>query len=329
MQTSNADDTCIDAHIAEFRRLLATAGHDFYDTHLKPGHALVAPLVRDGEFSTVTLDRIMAKRLSFFRLFPSLQSSETFKAALEKCDGQDETMVVVLIRKGVHVLNGWRRVGLLRAEDCAPLLSWASSSKTTSVYSLGEACNERVANTIRDTDEDLAHMLFDAERMKGGPGPLTTLIEGILPYDLPVPDQGTYNRLRKQCITALKENSRSSAVQKMDAQAAGNTAVNIATGFQQLAIDLMFGGDSKRFFNVVDKSEGMKIFLKQTNQSCTQYKKLRRTQKKLRVRKCGHCGKQTTKLLRCSICRRAFYCGQPCQRKDWSTHRKNCQKVRK
>lgn len=39
---------------------------------------------------------------------------------------------------------------------------------------------------------------------------------------------------------------------------------------------------------------------------------------------CDHCGAASSKLLRCSMCRSAFFCNQQCQRAAWSNHRVIC-----
>ena len=39
--------------------------------------------------------------------------------------------------------------------------------------------------------------------------------------------------------------------------------------------------------------------------------------------RCCHCQSEGAKL-RCSQCHRAWYCGQPCQKKHWKHHRKAC-----
>jgi hypothetical protein len=39
---------------------------------------------------------------------------------------------------------------------------------------------------------------------------------------------------------------------------------------------------------------------------------------------CARCGKQGTALKRCSICKRAWYCGAACQNAAWKRHKKTC-----
>jgi len=39
---------------------------------------------------------------------------------------------------------------------------------------------------------------------------------------------------------------------------------------------------------------------------------------------CGNCGKTDGTLLKCSACKKAFYCGKECQWKDWSKHKSVC-----
>jgi len=40
---------------------------------------------------------------------------------------------------------------------------------------------------------------------------------------------------------------------------------------------------------------------------------------------CSHCGKQRESLKRCSICKKASYCGAECQRAGWKRHKKTCE----
>ncbi len=40
--------------------------------------------------------------------------------------------------------------------------------------------------------------------------------------------------------------------------------------------------------------------------------------------KCRCCGKAAS--LRCSKCRKVFYCGKECQARDWPIHKKECGK---
>ena len=42
------------------------------------------------------------------------------------------------------------------------------------------------------------------------------------------------------------------------------------------------------------------------------------------TRSCFSCGRASAKLCSCSRCRRAFYCNQDCQRKDWKRHQRAC-----
>jgi len=39
---------------------------------------------------------------------------------------------------------------------------------------------------------------------------------------------------------------------------------------------------------------------------------------------CAHCGKQRKALKRCSVCRRAWYCGAECQKAGWKKHKRTC-----
>jgi len=39
---------------------------------------------------------------------------------------------------------------------------------------------------------------------------------------------------------------------------------------------------------------------------------------------CTHCGKQSAGFKRCSVCKRACYCGAECQNSDWKRHKKKC-----
>jgi hypothetical protein len=41
--------------------------------------------------------------------------------------------------------------------------------------------------------------------------------------------------------------------------------------------------------------------------------------------RCGSCGKKPYTVLRCSVCKKAVYCSQKCQREDWKFHKRNCQ----
>ena len=40
--------------------------------------------------------------------------------------------------------------------------------------------------------------------------------------------------------------------------------------------------------------------------------------------RCFHCGTETTKMMRCSQCHRAWYCGKACQKKHWKLHKRAC-----
>ena len=42
------------------------------------------------------------------------------------------------------------------------------------------------------------------------------------------------------------------------------------------------------------------------------------------IRSCFSCGRASAKLCSCSRCRRAFYCDEACQRKDWKRHQRAC-----
>ena len=40
--------------------------------------------------------------------------------------------------------------------------------------------------------------------------------------------------------------------------------------------------------------------------------------------RCFHCQSEGTKMMRCSQCHFAWYCGQPCQKKHWKQHKRAC-----
>ena len=40
--------------------------------------------------------------------------------------------------------------------------------------------------------------------------------------------------------------------------------------------------------------------------------------------RCFHCQTESTKMMCCSQCHRAWYCGKPCQKKHWKQHKKAC-----
>ena len=40
---------------------------------------------------------------------------------------------------------------------------------------------------------------------------------------------------------------------------------------------------------------------------------------------CSHCGKQRSTLKRCSVCKKAWYCGAQCQNAGWKKHEKTCE----
>lgn len=42
------------------------------------------------------------------------------------------------------------------------------------------------------------------------------------------------------------------------------------------------------------------------------------------ARTCSSCKKQGEKFQRCGHCKKVYYCGQDCQRNDWSTHKASC-----
>eukprot|EP00618_Florenciella_parvula_P039439 CAMPEP_0119472460 /NCGR_PEP_ID=MMETSP1344-20130328/4513_1 /TAXON_ID=236787 /ORGANISM="Florenciella parvula, Strain CCMP2471" /LENGTH=122 /DNA_ID=CAMNT_0007505413 /DNA_START=650 /DNA_END=1015 /DNA_ORIENTATION=+ len=40
--------------------------------------------------------------------------------------------------------------------------------------------------------------------------------------------------------------------------------------------------------------------------------------------RCFHCQSEGAKMMCCSQCHRAWYCGKPCQKKHWKLHKKAC-----
>ena len=40
--------------------------------------------------------------------------------------------------------------------------------------------------------------------------------------------------------------------------------------------------------------------------------------------RCFHCETESTKMMCCSQCHRAWYCGRPCQKKHWKQHKRAC-----
>ncbi len=44
-------------------------------------------------------------------------------------------------------------------------------------------------------------------------------------------------------------------------------------------------------------------------------------------KRCIYCGTKSDEPLRCSRCKRAYYCGAECQKKDWKGHKEACNAV--
>ena len=42
---------------------------------------------------------------------------------------------------------------------------------------------------------------------------------------------------------------------------------------------------------------------------------------------CAGCGKRDEKHTKCARCKTVFYCGAECQKQDWKTHKRDCQKL--
>ena len=40
--------------------------------------------------------------------------------------------------------------------------------------------------------------------------------------------------------------------------------------------------------------------------------------------RCFHCQSESAKMMCCSQCHRAWYCGKPCQKKHWKLHKRAC-----
>ena len=40
--------------------------------------------------------------------------------------------------------------------------------------------------------------------------------------------------------------------------------------------------------------------------------------------RCFHCQSESAKMMCCSQCNRAWYCGKPCQKKHWKLHKRAC-----
>lgn len=56
--------------------------------------------------------------------------------------------------------------------------------------------------------------------------------------------------------------------------------------------------------------------------------------KESEARECNYCHKKESekdgkeiKLKRCSRCKKVYYCSKECQKEDWKTHKKECDKV--
>jgi hypothetical protein len=47
------------------------------------------------------------------------------------------------------------------------------------------------------------------------------------------------------------------------------------------------------------------------------------------IHSCWSCNKPGKSLLKCSVCRKARYCGEPCQWEDWGRHREWCRRSEK
>ena len=41
---------------------------------------------------------------------------------------------------------------------------------------------------------------------------------------------------------------------------------------------------------------------------------------------CKNCGEKEKELLKCSRCKKVYYCGADCQRKNWPSHKLICSK---
>jgi len=74
--------------------------------------------------------------------------------------------------------------------------------------------------------------------------------------------------------------------------------------------------DYSKFDNIVDSDDEKEVKAKAESKAPSAPEKP----------KCQNCGKDTTKPLRCGICKKVSYCSQECQKSDWPFHKRNCKK---
>ena len=325
MQIEPDEDAIANKCLKDFFELLKTAPPSFLE-RIKPGHAVVPPLVNHANFGSVKLDQISIKALSFFGFCPSLYSSDKFKNAVNGVDGKTETVMVVIVLKRPYVLHGWRTIGIVGKEQCEAVLSWISSPKTKSVHSFGESCGEAVSRNLMKSDGDLERFMDCVERLGGGDpiGNLELLVDGFLPPDLSTPKPEAYDRIRKDCVAMLKAKQGAPGLAQIESHKVGILVFKTVSVFQQLVIAEVFDGNGERFFDLLKKSSGSKRLKKKVDKSFQRFQKLKTVKDKMEARSCAQCGSKGTHLKRCLGCNNVYYCGSDCQKSHWKKHKPTC-----
>lgn len=332
MQTNSEENDVLHKLCQWTKSVLRAAPESWFDSNnLKPGHALVTPLVAYDRPEQITLKSITAQPLSFFRRFPNLYSNDSFRKAFtskQPAGDRKSVFLVIVALKGIHVLHRWNRMCIMRKKDCESMLSWMSAPGSPSVKSFAQACGPEIAHLIANNPDPMAYLVGTTEAVAGRPDPLDTLIDGFLPGDLKVSDAVAYRAIRQDCIDAIKKLRATPELVMMETDQAYLVLMNIFWGFQSQVIHKLFGGDGERFRALVKETAGASKFRDKADKSFSETQRLLAVRGKLLTRKCAWCGGQGVQLKRCSRCRSVFYCGSKCQRSGWKQgHRVVCKTV--
>ena len=181
------------------------------------------------------------------------------------------------------------------------------------------SCGKEFVVDLVETKKSLNMFLFSG---KYDVGPARHPLDFHLPQDLKVPTGKAqmYQDIRRDALAQIR------LLQGIVTDDNVRTVHRVGTEVVWRAIfdaaATVFGRNLNRFHEARDKSTIYQEAKESGDRNDRRVAKLEIMRKKLKARKCPVCNAHGAK--RCGRCKRVWYCGQVCQRSDWSNHKKTC-----
>lgn len=274
---------------------------------LKQGCAIVANR-KESEIATLRPRDLALVSYNFFptmrTFFPHHGLSESdlhrIKVIMEQRDPSANAVVVAVVSDAHFTQVAWRGLHALTPDMAWRLRDWLNSPKDRWLLT-----DKIEAFLVRAAPRGEIDQLMRGISLRNASSVAEEAVEAVLPWNLEVPDRKAYVLHRR---TTIRSFSNTPAATKVLVLKICVVAV----------VKAFFAEDEEEFYRRAHAAPPLDV------DPAVRERRLRGLFRKLNTRRCGKCAKRGLHLKLCGGCKKVFYCGAGCQRKDRARHRLRC-----